>query len=69
MALYGAIASNRSTRTIPAWQPFECQRFGHCGSTDQIKNASIRRALVVRRQLRLSDLSFEVLDFGLASLG
>ena len=56
-------------------QTVECQRFGRCRSTDQ--NASVRRAFVVRSndQLRLSDRSFELLDFGLgfwkdfASLG
>ena len=78
----GMSNSKRNTRVIPArcrvsskGKPLNANAFGHCGSTYQIKNASIRRALVVRSQLRLSDLRFEVLDFGLgfwkdfASLG
>jgi hypothetical protein len=38
-----------------------------CGSTDRIKSASVLRVVLVRGddQLRLSDRSFELLDFGL----
>jgi hypothetical protein len=47
-------------------QTVECQRFGHCGSTDQERVSSTSFCFVRSHdQLLLSDRSFELLDFGL----